>query len=151
MLAPGRVLPALPGPFKCLFSTVAVMHKQYTAAAACYNPTASKAQNTVVSKASCLLPFISGSQRFRRIFYQQGSMLLADFFNFINLPRKAIKMGIHNQLHIRKLFKGNCKDFRVHIPVTHRRINKNRFTALVKNRSCHRCRRKIRTEYAPAL
>ena len=60
-----------------------------------------------MTKSSGLYTFIRGTQRFRRILYDNSIMPLTNSPDFIDLARCPIEMSDHNDLHFRINFEGS--------------------------------------------
>ena len=78
-------------------------------------------------------------------------MDIADLPDFLNPPRRPVKMGHHHQLHIRIDPKGPLQSLRRHVPGLRLRIDKDRFSPLIHHRIYRGIKGHIRTEHPPAI
>ena len=137
MLIPGGGLPALGGPLAGLVGILLAVSQEHTTGAAGDDLVAIEGDAVIVAQGPRFDPLavqpVLGPEGFRRVFHDQGAMLVTDGLDLLRLAGSAIEMSHHHQPGIRIKLKSFLQRLRTHVPGVILRVDKHRFSVLIGN------------------
>ena len=134
MLVPGGGFAALGGPLAHLVGVFQAVGQEHAPGGAGDDLVAVEGDAVIVPEGAGLFALIGGAEGLGRVLDDEGAVAVADLPEFVDLARCAVKVGNHDELHIRIDLKGLFQGFRTHVPGVGFRINKNCFAVLVRDR-----------------
>ena len=134
MLIPGRIFPALGGPFPGLVRFGPGMGQQHPSGRTGDDLVSVEADNADISQQPGLAALIAGAQGFRRIFNDNGSVAVCNGNELVQFSGGAVQVGQHHRLYSGINGKSLFQRFRVHVPGIPFRIDKYLPGTLIHNR-----------------